>query len=72
MLFCIYDCSRESREVRKLLPIGALIAAITDCLLFIWIFVYILFIYPHPRVYYKPIDFGGGNDDDDLTYEDGS
>jgi len=55
------------------LPIGAITAAIADCLLFIWIFVYILFIYPFPRVYYKSLDFGGGNyDDDDLTYEDGS
>jgi hypothetical protein len=71
VLLCVYDCGRESRSRRKVLPYGALTAAIGDCLIFLWVFIYILFIYPNPKVYYKPLDFSGG-DDDDLTYEDGS
>ena len=72
MLICVYECGRESRSRRKVLPYGALTAAIGDCMLFLWIFVYIIFIYPFPRVYYKPLSFGGDMEDDDLTYEDGS
>lgn len=71
VFMCIYRCGgRDSRDARKCLPVGALTAAITDCLLFIWICVYIICIYPHPKVHYKPLSFGGEEDGDDMDYEE--
>ena len=43
----LYFVSKDSPDSRKRLPIAVILAFITNCLIVIWVIVYIYLIYPH-------------------------
>ena len=68
ILFFIYIVAPDSKWSRELVPWSLLLAAITNILIAIWIFIYILAIYKRDKVY---VTTGkNGNDDDQGWYHD--
>ena len=66
--FFFYWFCKDSRESRKLLPIGLIIGAIAELALFIWIIVYICFIYQPKSVYVNKWDKQEYSDDSDGSH----
>ena len=57
VFFIVWFC-KDSKGTRALLPIGLIMAAIASFLLFLWIMVYILSIYPEKAVYISDYEKG--------------